>query len=155
MKNSGIIFLTMIFSFYAITLPSCKKEKAGTGSKSSAYDETSSHDVGTACMRCHNTGGSNQYWWIVAGTVFKPDSASLNSNSTLYLFTGQNGAGSLILSLPVDAKGNFYTTSAVSFGSGLFPEIKSPSGEVRFMQSSITSGDCNYCHTVSKRIIAN
>jgi hypothetical protein len=134
---------------------SCKKEKAGGGSKSSDYNDTSSHNVGTACMSCHNSGGDNEYWWNVAGTVYKPDSTSLNSNSTFYLFNGPTGTGNPILTLPVDAKGNFYTTSPVSFGSGLYPAVKSSSGEVRYMQSSATNGDCNSCHTSSNRIIVN
>jgi hypothetical protein len=106
-------------------------------------------------MSCHNTGGSNTFWWIVAGTVFKPDSVSLNPGCTVYLFSGLNGTGNLILTLPVDAKSNFYTTSSVSFGTGLYPEVKSLSGEIRYMQSSTTNGNCNSCHIASNRIIVN
>ena len=142
-----VIFLSVLFS--------CAKEKAGSGSKSSAYNDTSSHNIGTACMSCHNSGGSNQYWWTVAGTVFKPDSVSLNPDCTVYLFTGANGAGSPVLTLPVDGKGNFYTTSSVGFGTGLYPAVKSSSGETRYMQSSTTNGNCNSCHISSKRIIVN
>jgi hypothetical protein len=149
------IVLLLFFVFSPVIFFSCKKEKAGNGTKSSAYNDTSSHNVGSACMSCHNPGGENEYWWLVGGTVFKPDSVSLGSNSTIYLFSGPNGTGNLILTLPVDAKGNFYTSSAVSLGSGVFPEVKSPSGEVRYMQSSTTNGNCNACHTTGKRIISN
>jgi hypothetical protein len=151
----GKIILLAILLISCGFLFSCKKEKAGSGSKSSSYNNTDSHNVGTSCLDCHNSGGSNEYWWAVAGTVFKPDSVSLNSNATLYLFTGANGTGNLILTLPVDAKGNFYTTGAVNFGSGLFPEIKSSSGAVRFMQASTTNGNCNSCHSEGHRIIVN
>jgi hypothetical protein len=149
------LLLLLILVFFPVIFNSCKKDKAGSGSKSSAYNDTSSHNVGSACMSCHNPGGENEYWWMVAGTVFKPDSVSLGSNSTIYFFSGPNGTGNLILALPVDAKGNFYTSSAVSFGSGIFPEVKSPSGEVRYMQSSTTNGNCNACHTSSNPIIVN
>jgi hypothetical protein len=155
MKKSGIILLSLLVVFFTLCFLSCKKEKAGSGSKSSAYNDNSSHNVGSACMSCHNSGGSNTYWWTVAGTVFKPDSVSLNPNSTVYLFSGIIGAGNLILTLPVDGIANFYTSSSVSFGTGLFPEVKSSSGEIRYMQSSITNGNCNSCHNSSHRIIVN
>ncbi len=154
MKN-GTLFLLFLLIFSSIVIFSCKKNKAGTGSGTSAYNDNSSHDVGSDCMSCHNPGGSNQFWWTVAGTVFKPDSTSLGINSTIYLFSGSNGSGNLILALPCDGKGNFYTSSQVSFGSGLYPEVKSPSGEIRFMQSSTIKGNCNSCHNASNRIIVN
>jgi len=148
-------FLLFLLIFSSVVLFSCKKEKSGTGSKSSSYNDNSSHNVGSDCMSCHNPGGSNQYWWIVAGTVFKPDSVTLNPGSTVYLFSGPNGTGNLIFTLPVDKKSNFYTSNSVSFGTGLYPEVKSSSGEIRTMQSSITNGNCNSCHTSSNRIIVN
>jgi len=148
-----VIFVILIFS--SVNFTSCKKEKNGEGSKSSAYNDTSSHNVGTACMDCHNSGGSNEFWWTVAGTVYKPDGVNLNPNSTVYLFTGVNGTGNPVLTLQVDAKGNFYTTSDVNFGSGLYPEVKSSSGEIRFMQQPIANGSCNSCHNASKRITVN
>ena len=155
MKKSGIILLACLFVFLTISFLSCKKEKAGSGSKTSAYNDNSSHNVGSACMSCHNSGGSNKYWWTVAGTVFKPDSISLNPNSTVYLFSGINGSGDLILTLPVDGISNFYTSASVNLGTGLFPEVKSSSGEIRYMQSPITNGNCNSCHNSSQRIIVN
>jgi hypothetical protein len=155
MMKTGSLFLFFLLIFSSVVFFSCKKDKAGGGSKSSSYNDNSSHNVGTACMNCHNSGGSNQYWWAVAGTVFKPDSTSLNPNSTIYLFSGPNGTGNLKLTLPVDGKGNFYTSSSVSFGSGLYPEVKSSSGEIRYMQSSITNGNCNSCHNSSRRIMVN
>ena len=155
MKKFGNIFLSFLFVFFTFCFFSCNKEKAGSGSKTSTYNDNSSHNVGSVCMSCHNSGGSNTYWWTVAGTVFKPDSISLNPNSTVYLFSGAIGTGNLILTLPVDAKSNFYTSASVSLGTGLYPEVKSSSGEIRYMQSSITNGNCNSCHNSSKRIIVN
>lgn len=155
MKKFVIVFLSLQFACISICLLSCKKDKSGKGSKTSEYNDTSSHNVGSACMNCHGSGSGNEYWWTVAGTVFKPDSVSLGSNSTIYLFSGSNGTGNLLLTLPADAKGNFYTTNSISFGTGVYPEVKSPSGEVRYMQSAVTNGNCNFCHTSSNRIIVN
>jgi hypothetical protein len=106
-------------------------------------------------MSCHSSGSSNQYWWVVAGTVYKPDSTDLSPNSTIYLFTAVNGGGSLVLTLPADEKANFYTTSSVNFGTGLYPEVKGLTGEVKYMQESTTVGNCNSCHNVSNRIMVN
>lgn len=152
MKYASLFLLLIFFTFINF---SCKKNKSGTGSETSSYGNTNSHDVGSDCMKCHNSGGSNQFWWNVAGTVFKPDSVTLNPGCTVYLFTGPGGSGTLIQVLPVDKKSNFYTTNSVSFGTGLFTEVKSSSGEIRSMQAAITSGDCNFCHTKANPILVN
>jgi hypothetical protein len=154
MKTEKILlFFILIVS--AIAFFSCNKNKAGSGIDTSMYNGTSSHNVGTACMSCHNSGGSNSYWWYLAGTVYKPDESNLNPNSTIYLFTSGNGGGSLIGLLPVDGKGNFFTSTMIDFGSGLYPGVKSSSGETRYMSSSTKTGDCNSCHISLKRIIVN
>jgi|WetSurMetagenome_2_1015567.scaffolds.fasta_scaffold84155_2 hypothetical protein len=155
MATYSKFFLFFLLILCSVIFISCKKNKAGSGSKTSAYNDNSSHNVGSLCMNCHNSGGSNEYWWTVAGTIFKPDSVSLNPNATVYLFSGINGTGNLVLTLPVDGISNFYTTGAVNFGTGLFPEVKSSSGEIRYMQSSTTNGNCNSCHTKGHRIIVN
>ncbi len=148
-----LLIITVLLCIF--TFDSCKKDKAGSGSKSSVYGGTESHNVGEACMRCHNSGGSNQYWWIVAGTVYKPDSTSLNPNSSVYLFSASNGGGTIAAALQVDGKANFYSTNSISFGSGLYPAVKSLSGQLIYMNSSITQGNCNGCHTSSSRIRVN
>ena len=153
--KSFTLFFIPLLIISSVMVISCKKKEAGTGSKTSSYNDTSSHDVGSDCMSCHNPGGSNKFWWAVAGTVFKPDSVTLNPGCTVYLFNGPNGTGNLILTLPVDAKSNFYTSSSISFGNGLYPEVKSLSGEIRYMQSTTISGNCNSCHNSSNRIIVN
>ena len=153
--KTGPLFILFLLIFSSFVVISCKKNKAGTGSKTSSYNDNSSHDVGSDCMSCHNPGGSNKFWWIVAGTVFKPDSTTLNPGCTVYLFSGPNGTGNLILTLPVDKKSNFYTSNSLSFGTGLYPEVKSSSGEIQYMQSSTINGNCNSCHNSSNRIIVN
>lgn len=152
-KTQYLIPLLLIL-LLSVTI-SCKKNKAGQGTKTSAYNDQSSHNVGTACMSCHGNGGDNPFWWTVAGTVYKPDTTQLAVNSTIYLYTKINGSGTVVVLLPVDAKGNFYTTSYFDFGDGLYPQVKSPSGEVRYMQSSTKDGNCNNCHNHTRRIIVN
>jgi len=155
MMRNGKIFLFFLLVLTSIAFFTCNKEKAGEGIETSMYNGTSSHDVGTACLSCHNTGGSNIYWWSIAGTVYKPDETDLNPNSTIYLFTLANGGGTPAVVLPVDGKGNFYTSTLINYGSGLYPGVKSSSGETGYMPASTTNGDCNSCHIPLKRIIIN
>jgi hypothetical protein len=154
MKHTSYLIF-FILSSCLLYFSSCKKDQGGSESKTSVSGGTESHDVGEACMRCHNTGGSNKYWWVVAGTVYMSDSISLNPNGMVYFYTGSTGSGNLITSIPVDGKGNFYTTNSLAFGNGIYPAVKSLSGQIRFMSSAITQGDCNSCHKVSNRIIVN
>lgn len=155
MKREKIFLFSLLILSSVIAFFSCNTKKAGQGIETSTYNSTDSHNVGTACLSCHNSGGSNPYWFYIAGTVYKPDESSLNPNSTIYLFTSVNGGGTLAAYLPVDGIGNFYTTTMFTFGSGLYPGVKSSSGETRYMQSSTKNGDCNSCHIALKRIIVN
>ena len=143
----------LLFLSCFIFLVSCKKD-AGEGTKTSSNGGTESHDVGEACMRCHDNGGSNEYWFTVAGTVYKPDSVSLNPNGTVYLYSDSTH-NNLVVSIPVDGKANFFTTSGISFGSGLYTAVKSLSGQILFMNGAILNGNCNGCHTSGNRIIVN
>lgn len=154
MKTKLIIFYLVLFSIM-ISFGACKKDKTGKGTKTSVYGGTDSHNVGESCMDCHNSGGGNEYWWTVAGTVYKPDSISLNPNSTVYLFSAPSGGGTMKQMFEADGKANFYTTDAVSFGVGLYPAVKSSSGQVRYMNSFITQGNCNGCHNSNNRIKVN
>jgi hypothetical protein len=154
MKTSFIVILLCTFVFL-VSLDSCKKDETGKGSVTSGYGGTQSHNVGEACMSCHNSGGSNKYWFTVAGTVYKPDSTDLNPNGTVYLFSAPSGSGTMTYSFQVDGKANFFTTDPASFGNGLYPAVKSPSGQVKYMNSFITQGDCNSCHNKGNRIVVN
>jgi hypothetical protein len=154
MKIRTIFLAVAVFTCFSI-FESCKKDKNGSESKTSTYNATESHNVGESCMECHNPGGPNDLWFTLAGTVYKPDGTSLNPNSTVYLYTATAGGGSVILTLPADGKANFYTTGSISFGTGLFPAVKSSSGQIRYMAASVVTGNCNSCHNSSKRIMVN
>ena len=154
MKPKFLVLIIPAFLFL-FCLESCKKDKAGKGTKTSAYGGTESHNVGEACMRCHNSGGLNEYWWVVAGTVYKPDKTSLNPNCTVFLYSAPDGGGTIVTTIQADGKANFYTTNSISFGTGLYPAVKSLSGEIQHMNSSINQGNCNGCHTSSSSITVN
>ena len=122
---------------------SCKKKGATI---SSSYGGRKSHNHGRACLHCHITGGDNNYWWTVAGSVYKPDLTTPNHNATVYFYNGYSPAGALVKTLAVDGYGNFFTTEAINFADSLYVGIQSASGTVLYMPSAIKDGNCNNCH---------
>jgi hypothetical protein len=145
MKTFSIITSVLFFlSFFS----SCEKE--GSEKKISSYNSNKSHNTGQNCMNCHKPGGEGDGQFTVAGSVFKPDLSTANSNNTIYLYSGQNGTGTLKATLQGDAKGNFYTTEAVDFSSGLYPYLKNQADSTVHMSGSVSTGACNSCHGISQ-----
>ena len=146
MKISGII--SLMFTCLVI-LSGCKKEDSDNNtSMTSVHYETESHNNGEACMSCHNSGGSGEGSFGVAGSVYTEDLSSANANGTVYLYAGQNGTGTLVATIEVDGKGNFYTTASVIPAAGVYAQVKGSSGNVKNMSQLFTSGNCNSCHGV-------
>lgn len=118
--------------------------------KQSQFGDRESHNAGRNCTSCHSKGGdreaASEGVWSVAGTVYQSGSNQTLPGATVDLYTGPNETGVKVISLPVDDKGNAYTNKSISFGSGLFPVVTSPSGKKSIMISSIGNGSCNSCH---------
>jgi len=153
MRHPGLVPLVVLFA--TLGLSACEDENAGGGSKTSAYGGTESHNAGQACMGCHSRGTDNELWWTVAGTVYRLDGTTTNPGCTVILAAGPGPDSGVVATLPVDARGNFYTTMPVAFGNGLIVSVRGTSAEVRTMGAAVTQGDCNSCHTVGQRISAN
>ena len=111
-----------------------------------------SHNAGRNCMDCHNPNGEGSGWFTAAGTVYDSTGTSVNPNATIRLYSQPRGRGILIDSLYGDGSGSFYTTFAISFGSGLFPAVTSSSGHTQYMANSIPQGACNGCHNNSTTV---
>lgn len=111
-----------------------------------------SHRNGEYCQGCHVTGGEGKYNFVVAGSVFKADTVTPSPNGVLY-FWSQQGGGTLVATLEVDANGNFFTTSSILPGVGAFPQMRGISGDVRNMPIPATTGSCNACHGVNEKPI--
>lgn len=125
------------------SLQACNKN--GNVTNISSTGGNKSHNMGENCMNCHKSGGKGEGWFNIAGTAYKTDASSTYANVTVKLYTGPNATGTLKYTINGDAKGNFYTTEAIDFGSGLYPVV-SGTGNASFMSSAITSGACNNCH---------
>lgn len=140
--------IAIAFSFFAIAfIVSCNKEEENETNISS-YNKDDSHNMGQNCMDCHKSGGQGEGWFNAAGTVYNNTFASTLPGATVRLYTGPGGTGTLKYTIQVDKKGNFYTTEAIDFGTGLYPSVQG-STSTQFMSSAITTGQCNSCHGVS------
>lgn len=146
LKTMKKIFLTMLTFSILVVFQSCEQE--GNEKKVSGYESTASHNMGQNCLNCHKSGGSGEGWFSLAGTVYDSLKTATLPNSTVKLYSGPNGTGSLIGIIEVDGLGNFYTTNSIDFGNGIYPSVEGDA-DTKYMFSSIVSGACNSCHGVS------
>lgn len=145
--------LAVTASLLCLLVVSCIDDNEN-GSLTSTHGSRSSMDTGRDCIACH-TSGSEEGEFIVAGTVYQSNGTSVYPNSTVYLYTGADGTGSLAATIEVDGRGNLYTSDRLSFGSGLYPVVRgSDTTQVAYMGSVITSGSCNAagCHDAGSRV---
>ena len=101
-------------------------------------------------MNCHYSGGRGDGWFNAAGTVYNSsDSTSTYTNPVVQLYTAPDSLGNqtLVATINGDAKGNFYTTATINFGTGLYPVVTGT--HIRYMAATITEGACNGCHGVT------
>lgn len=111
-------------------------------------EDGASHNVGNDCLACHRAGGVGEGVFTAGGTVYKAGTVTGAAGATVSLFDNAGGAGTPVATMTSSGTGNFYTKSAISFGTGLYVKITSPVGSGS-MSSPITSGACNSCHGVS------
>lgn len=145
MKNRKVIFLLsfLLFGF----LISCDKEDEGENKDlSSRYSENESHNAGQNCMSCHKSGGPGERWFTVAGTVYNSSETAVYPNATVKLYTGPNGSGTLVKTIEVDGKGNFYSTADINFANGLNITVKGTTGNKNKRASLVTTGQCSSCY---------
>jgi hypothetical protein len=139
-----------------LLLTGCENPNEGNEEETviSSYGDTESHHVGANCLSCHTAGGSGEGRFIVAGTVYQADGTTVYPNTTVRLYTGANASGELVITVEVDGNGNFYTTEAVDWGTGLYPSVSSDN-ETRNMPTPTGSGACNSCHSSMSVIALN
>lgn len=135
---SVILAVSLSFAFSACS------EDSENSDQVSSHGDTESHNAGGNCMSCHKSGGEGEGWFNIAGTVYNEAKTAVYPNSTVRLYTGANGTGTLKYTINVDAKGNFYTTEAIDFGTGLYASVEGT--QTSSMYSPITNGQCNSCH---------
>ena len=156
MKKTSIITLQFIVLISITIIQSCAK--ASTKVVVSSSNSKRSHNLGKNCMSCHTNGteaGNEGGVFHIAGSVYDSTFSNANPNSTIYMYTGPGGTGTLKYTIPVDQKGNFYATGGVDFSAALYPVVQGLTSTYH-MSSPTTSGACNSCHNVTtEKIWAN
>ncbi|MCP4221498.1 MAG: hypothetical protein GY765_43140 [bacterium] len=147
MKNKNVIITLCLLFSVLLLVGGCKKSSdSGTTVLISQNGGTQSHKTGKDCLGCHQIGGNGKGVFTMAGTVYDSALATINPNGSVQLFSGPNGTGTLIKDVAVDGKGNFYTTEAIDWGSGLYTVVTGTNGSSKAMVSSFATGACNLCH---------
>lgn len=145
MKRFSIFLLTVVLC--SIFGHACQ-EKGNNSVQISRKNSDDSHYYGQNCVDCHYTEGPGDGWFTLAGSV------SGNSNSsTIELYTGPNGSGTLVDIIEVDRLGNFYTTNYIDFSKGLYTALRESNGKREHMEDQIFYGQCNLCHGAQEDII--
>lgn len=152
MKSKRIFISSFIAAAAMISvMQSCDDAKKGQcgNTNISASGENESHNNGQNCMSCHVSGGKGDGCFIAAGSVYNSAGSSPVGSGVVRLYTGPNGTGTVAAEIAVDAKGNFYTTESINFGStGLYPSYTNSTGQTKYMGSFTGNGQCNSCHGV-------
>ncbi len=150
-KTIVLLMLPVFLVFQA-----CEKEgnenEHETETKISKHNDDESHNAGENCMSCHVSGGEGEGLFVVAGTVYKESKTAVYPNTTVQFHTEANAGGTLVKSIEVDGKGNFYSTETLDFGTGLYTSVIGDS-ETKYMMSPVSIGACNSCHSTSSNRI--
>ncbi|MCF8461627.1 MAG: hypothetical protein K9G46_12965 [Flavobacteriales bacterium] len=154
-------FLTSLLIGCAImySVSSCEKlEGEENEANISEFGDDDSHYHGRICMDCHARSGSGEGWFTVAGSMERN-----SGNSLIELYRYKNGP--MVMSIEVDDESNFFTTEPIDFSDGLVVAVRSPSGELEWMDDNeddhpdvgnngeIYSGSCNTCHGVTTDMV--
>ena len=151
MKMKILFFTGMaLFTLVFFTVISCDSDENENETVISKYGLTKSHNIGQNCMDCHKSGGNGEGWFTAAGTVYDSNGVTPNPNATINLYSGANGTGNIIMTIEVDAKGNFYTTESIDFSdNNIHPSVTAFTGKTKFMPGIPGTGQCNSCHGIS------
>jgi hypothetical protein len=139
-----ILFFIPISLLFAVVLFSCEKEGACDEYNVSEINGDDSHNFGNNCIQCHQSGGEGEGCFNVAGSVKNNLLTAPATSGQVEFYTLPNGGGTLTYTVPIDSKGNFYSTEAMSV-VGLYPAIKNATGTM-YMGSTLSTGACNSCH---------
>ncbi|MFN8208032.1 MAG: hypothetical protein U0T82_11580 [Bacteroidales bacterium] len=153
MRKQKLFQAVLMAGLFLILSTSCEKEGGGNETNISNSSATS-HHAGDNCMSCHKSGGSGEGWFLVAGTAYNTAGTSVFANAKVYLYSEKANESSLVKTITADKSGNFYTTSSIDFGNGLYVAVENSTGTKSYMNSPVSSGACNSCHSKGSRITA-
>jgi hypothetical protein len=137
----------LVFPVLLLVLGACNDGGSPATPSAPGAPSTSSHNAGRDCLQCHG--------FSVAGTVYRDDGATPYPGATVRLTSEASGAGEVLMSLTTDRSGSFYTNEPVSWGGGLYADVRGSGGTLRPMEAAVTGGACNSCHAGGNRIRAD
>ena len=91
----------------------------------------------------------------MAGTVYRTDGVTVAPGTVIRLTTEPGGAGGVVATLTTDRSGNFYTSTALALGSGIYATATNTAGVKRAKVAAVTSGRCNSCHGSGSRLVVD
>jgi len=139
-----IVNLIMLPLGFGLLFFACEKEGACDEYNVSQSNGSKSHNFGDNCMQCHQSGGEGEGCFVAAGSVKNAALTAPATSGQVEFYTLPNGGGTLKYTVQIDAKGNFYSTEAMTL-TGLYPAIKNATGTM-YMGSALSTGACNSCH---------
>ena len=154
--RKGLAFISglIVLVCGVLASQSCKVSNCNGGDTMvSSFDGDESKRMKGNCMSCHGPNGGVSGCFTIAGSAFDTTSSAPAIGATVYMYTQPKGGGDLVAILQVDRSGNFYTTSIVNMGNGLYPAVAYPNGQYSYMPSPTYSGQCNSCHGVVNPVI--
>ena len=112
-----------------------------------------SHNTGQACTHCHQAQSNGRGQFTAAGSAYNADGTPASSGA-IQLWAGSADTGTLLVELPVDGLGNYYTTMDLGLPQTVIqPVVVDATGaEVSRMPWATESASCNQCHTPVKRV---
>lgn len=140
----------MAIGAVAMFIQSCEVNGCSRGNMSSnGRSRKDGERMKGNCMTCHGPNGNGSGCFTIGGTVYDSTQTIPNNNAVINFYTQPNGQGQLVATLDVDGSGNFYTTSVINFGSGLYPAVSSKTtNKVLYMPQSTVNGSCGSCHGI-------
>ena len=116
----------------------------------SSHNATRSHNAGADCSDCHYSGGTGQGVFTVAGTVFTSGSGNTVAPNGMVKIYADQTRNTLVATLEVDAKGNFYTVDPIDgltdTGSGIAGVYVTVGNHNMGGTVSTYANGCNTCH---------
>jgi cytochrome c553 len=133
----------------AMVIQSCNVNGCNRSDMTSSVDSQDGEKMKGDCMQCHGPNGNGRGCFSVGGTIYDITQSQIDTNAVVMLYTQPNGGGQLVATFDVNKSGNFYTTSVINFGSGLYAAVVSKTSKrVEYMTTSTVSGACGSCHGV-------
>ena len=129
--------LTLLVMSMAIVFFACENEDAEDVGGKSSISETS-HNTGKDCLSCHK--------FTAAGSVYNKTLTSAFPGAEVKFTSQANGEGTILGTYTVNKSGSFYTNSTINYGSGIYVSVTGSSGNIKHMNTAITTGACNSCH---------